>query len=342
MRALSAALLLVALSSVGGAHAETFVDSADRKVELPASIGKVLPAGPPAAVILYTLAPDKLMGWVRPPDAEAQAYLAPPYRNLPMQVRLTGRNPADPASLKSLGADLIVDFGTVNANYAATAERTQAATGIPYVLIDGALGDAPKAYRSLGKIVRAEPRAAMLAAKSQAMLDEVKATIATIPAADRKRLYIARGPDGNDTYGAGAFSKEIVEPAGGVNVAEGWGSGNLTNIPPDKVRDANPDVVIALDPYFLEVVAKNNAWKQVPAIAAGRVVVAPRHPFGWLDEPPSVNRLIGLWWLAGVLHPERFGSPREAVSDFYRTFYQVALTAPMLDGLLAHSNPRTR
>ncbi len=34
------------------------------------------------------------------------------------------------------------------------------------------------------------------------------------------------------------------------------------------------------------------------AVRDGRVHLSPKLPFGWVDFPPSVNRLIGLWWLA--------------------------------------------
>ena len=340
-----AGALLVAgfLLSANTALAQSFVDSARRSVELPAVVDKVLPAGPPAAVVLHTLAPDKLSGWVRAPDDAARTYLLPRYRDLPVQGRLTGRNAADPAAVRSSGANLIVDFGDVDARYTDLANRVQAAAGIPYVLIDGALARTAAAYRSLGMVVQARPRAEILAARSQALLDEDSAKIATMPASARRRLYVARGPDGNETYGGGAFTDEMVTAAGGVNVAEGWGRGNLGDIAPDRVRDANPDLVIALDPYFLEVIARNPAWRQVPAIAAGRILVVPRHPFGWLDEPPSVNRLIGLRWLAGVLHPDRLdGDARAAARDFYRTFYQVDLATALLDKLLANAHPATR
>jgi iron complex transport system substrate-binding protein len=339
--ALAAAALLTLY--VAAAQAETFIDSAQRRVELPAKVDKVLPAGPPAAVVLSTLAPDKLLGWVRVPDEEAQAYLPPRLRKLQALGRITGRNAVDAAAIKALGADLIVDFGDVNASYTELANRTQAATGIPYILIDGTLKATPAAYRSLGKIVQAEPRAEMLATRSQALLDEVSAKVAAAPASARKSVYFARGSDGNETYGAGAFTDEMVTPAGGTNVAETWGRGNLKDIATDKVREANPDIVIVLDPYFLEVIARSPTWKQVPAIAAGRVHVAPRHSFGWLDEPPSVNRLIGLRWLAGMLHPDSFsGNLRDTVRDFYRTFYQVDLNAALLDKLLANSQPAKR
>ena len=29
----------------------------------------------------------------------------------------------------------------------------------------------------------------------------------------------------------------------------------------------------------------------------------PNAPFDWFDRPPSVNRLIGTWWLASILYP---------------------------------------
>ena len=317
------------------APAPAYVDAAQRSVVLPKAVKKVLAAGPPAAVILYTLAPDKLSGWIRPLDADSLAYLPERYRSLPVTGRVTGRDSVDAAAIKKLAPDLIVDFGTVNPSYAATAGRTQAATSIPYVLIDGALQASPAAYRSLGAIVQAPARGEMLAARSQALLDEVKNKLSGLPASSRKRVYVARGPDGNDSYGTGVFTTEVLAPAGGVNVAEGWGAGNLSAITPEKVRDANPDIVIALDPYFRDVTSKTAAWQQVPAIAAGRIHVAPRQPFGWLDEPPSVNRLIGLRWLAGVLYPDRFGDLRPAVRDFFRTFYQAEPSGPQLDKLVS-------
>ena len=43
----------------------TFTDAAGREVVVPAKIDRVFAAGPPAAILVYTLAPDKLLGWSR-------------------------------------------------------------------------------------------------------------------------------------------------------------------------------------------------------------------------------------------------------------------------------------
>ena len=41
-------------------------------------------------------------------------------------------------------------------------------------------------------------------------------------------------------------------------------------------------------------------------------------PFGWADFPPSVNRLIGLQWLARILYPDAFAEDlRTLTRDFY-------------------------
>jgi len=66
------------------------------------------------------------------------------------------------------------------------------------------------------------------------------------------------------------------------------------------------------------------------------VHLSPKLPFGWVDFPPSVNRLIGLWWLAKILYPDLFAEDlRTLTRDFYRQFYHVALVDAQIDRVLA-------
>ena len=58
-------------------------------------------------------------------------------------------------------------------------------------------------------------------------------------------------------------------------------------------------------------------------------------PFGWVDFPPSVNRLIGLWWLAKALYPEQFPEDlRPLTREFYTRFYHKTPTDAQIDSLL--------
>ena len=68
---------------------------------------------------------------------------------------------------------------------------------------------------------------------------------------------------------------------------------------------------------------------------AGRVHLSPSLPFGWVDFPPSVNRLIGLWWLANIFYPKHFDEDiRELTRDFYSHFYHVTLSNADIDRVL--------
>jgi iron complex transport system substrate-binding protein len=64
-RALLAGLSAAALIGTRRAFAATVKDAAGRAVPIPAKVTRVFPAGPPAAILLYTLAPDLLIGWAR-------------------------------------------------------------------------------------------------------------------------------------------------------------------------------------------------------------------------------------------------------------------------------------
>jgi len=55
----------------------------------------------------------------------------------------------------------------------------------------------------------------------------------------------------------------------------------------------------------------------------GRVHLPPDVPFGWFDAPPSLNRLLGVPWLARPAHPTQFPRPlAAAVNTFHAHHYQ--------------------
>ena len=338
-RILSLATLLAALALPAPAEAKSFTDSAGRTVELPDAPKRVLAAGPPAAILLYTVAPDLMAGWVRAPSAAEKPYLLPETRDLPEYGRLTGRGgTANIEAVLAAKPDLIVDVGSVDPTYASLADRVQSQTGIPYILIDGALADSANALRSLGVALGRQTRAEELAGYAAITIEDVAADLAKIPAEKRPRVYYARGPDGLETAPKGSITVETLDLAGAVNVAEG-GKG-LSRVSPEQILKWNPDAIVTLDPGFRERAAKDPVWSGVTAVRDGRIYSAPTAPFGWLDAPPGVNRLIGLRWLASTLYPDAApGMLRDDAKAFYKLFYQVDLTDEALDALLGSARP---
>ncbi|WP_088348489.1 MULTISPECIES: iron ABC transporter substrate-binding protein [Rhodomicrobium] len=311
-------------------------DAGGRRVEIPASVGRVLAAGPPASILLYTLAPETMVGWVRAPRPPEKAFLSPAVRDLPEYGRLTGRgNTANLETVLSFKPDLIIDAGSTAPTFVSLADEVQSQTKIPYLLFDGALAATPATYRALGDALGLKDRAEELAHYAEDVLDGIKAKLAQVPAGERPRIYYGRGADGLETGLDGSINMEALEYVGAVNVAAEAGKGGLTKVSIEQVLGWNPDVILTLDPNFHAKVSTDPLWQSVRAVRAGRIYLAPNLPYGWFDAPPGVNRLIGIRWLAALLHPKLFPEDlKDITRDFYRRFYHVDLDEAQLATLL--------
>jgi len=322
--------------------AREITDSSGRKVAIPDHIARVMAAGPPASALMTMLAPQMLIGWQRAPAAADLPYLPAVTRNLPVVGRLTGRgNTANLETVIGAKPDLIVDFGTVSETYKTLADRTQEQTGIPYVLIDGSFAQTIPALTLLGAVLGVADRAQALATKVQSVFDQVDAVLKTVPDNQRPHVYLARRDTGLETSYRGSLNTEIIERAGGINVVDtGPLQGGLVNVSLEQVLAWNPDTIITTEPAFATQAPTAAGWRDVAAVQNKRVFVSPRLPYGWIDEPPSLNRILGLVWLEHIFFPEKFpGDMRAQTRDFYKQFYQVDLTDAQLDALLASSSP---
>src|SRR5215470_7399382 len=84
-------LLLVFLVhplSVAGAELQ---DATGRLIRIPDQPLRVVPAGPPAAVLLAALAPDLMLGWPHAPSPATRMWLPNATVDLPTVPMLTGR-----------------------------------------------------------------------------------------------------------------------------------------------------------------------------------------------------------------------------------------------------------
>jgi len=334
--------LVLGAASIGAEAGRIVTDSAGRQVEVPDRIERVMAAGPPASVLVYVLAPQKLVGWNRKPREAELPYLAPAVRDLPEIGRLTGRgDTANVEVVLKAKPDVIIDFGSVTATYVSLADRVQAQTKIPYLLVDGRFGNTAAALRLLGGVLGVEARAQELAKNVEEILADVDRVVAAVPEAQRPRVYFARGPNGLETGARGSINTEIIERAGGVNVVDlGGEQGRLIAVSLEQVLRWNPDTIVSIDAGFADHARSTPGWSDTQAVRRDRIYLSPSLPYGWVDSPPSLNRMIGLQWLARLFFPDRFaGDLRSITKDFYARYYQVELTDPQLDALLAQ-NPK--
>ncbi|GAA1162515.1 hypothetical protein [Ornithinicoccus hortensis] len=94
-----------------------------------------------------------------------------------------------------------------------------------------------------------------------------------------------------------------------------------------------PSSPLATDPVSSPTIGTLSAQQE------GRYLIAPQAPYTWVDQPPSVNQLLGALWVAESLYPDAYDIdlPAEVVS-FYQTFYGVDLGTEDATLLLKEAN----
>ena len=79
--------------------------------------------------------------------------------------------------------------------------------------------------------------------------------------------------------------------------------------------------IIAEDPRFFDALRRDHAWRELSAVRARKVYLEPSDPFGWLNDPPGVNRLIGLYSLSTLFYDfPVYEDLRGIACEFYDKF----------------------
>lgn len=296
-----------------------FVDSAGRRIALPASINRVLPAERNAEVLLYVLAPGKLMRPARPGYDWSLA-----------------ANPAPLAALaREAGVDLILDAGPVTPARAAFADQVQRLSGIPYILANDSFSRMPEMLRAIGGVLGDDNRGDRLARYADHAISGIRGRLLITPADNRPRVYFALGPDGLITALPGSPAEMALEEAGVINVAAAAGRGGLISVSPGQLLAWNPDYIIAEDRAAYDEFRRDPQWRSLAAVERRQVFLEPTRPFGWIEDPSSVNRLIGLGWLSTLFYPATTaGDLRTTVCEFYDLFYRTKLTNAQIEAMV--------
>lgn len=344
--ALVCALLLLGTAGAYGQSAaaavRTITDDAGRRVELPAAVAKVVPAGPIAQLFLTTLAPELLAGLSMRPGEAALKYLPRELRGLPVFGQFYGNvSNLNLEALIAAAPDLIIDVGEPKRTIVEDMDSIRRRTGIPTAFVSAAsIGEYAAAYRTLGEILgvpaAAEERARFCEEAERAFRP------GTPPAGGKRvRLYYGEGPSGLETAPAGTIHSEAFELAGAENVAAipGSGAAGSNRIGFEQLLLWNPELILMGFGASAATALADPAWRALDAVRAGRVYTIPGLPYGWHGRPPSVNRLVGLYWLRALLHrdPRDLAELPRKIEEFYRLFYRYELkpeeTAALMEAL---------
>lgn len=329
-RRLRLALLAWCLAWSGreaGAQTAPFVDDAGRRVLLPTAVTRVFAGGAPAEVLLHTLAPELLGGRNRLPEGEAATFFPEAYRRPLLIRRLPDRDdPSGDAEMQALAPQVYIDYGTIDADYVASVDAIQRRTGVPGIILNGALERIPGVYRALGSVLGLASRGELLAELSERLLGRYRGVLAR--GAMTPRVYLACSGDGSVPCLADTSAGEQLAWLGAINVAGTRETAARGPISAEAVAAMRPDVILVPGGPPAVVRLRNDPrWQVIDAVAKGRVYSPPEVPYSWGVRPPSVNRLPGLAWMSSVLGgPLSDAEVRDDIGRFFRVFYQVALT----------------
>src|SRR6516225_2117055 len=329
-------------------RAADFVDSAERYVVIPDRIGRVMAADQSAAILVFVLAPEKLVGWSRPLTRAQRAYLPAKFARLPVVGQLTGPTPTVAAdAVARLRTDLIIDTDIVSPEAAARADALQQQTRIPYIVLDGSIQLIPDTLATVGAMLGVAERGQDLANSARTAVDGLRGRLLITEATERPLVYYGRGADGLETGLARSQAMAAIDQAGVINVAARLGSGELTRVTREQIFQWNPAIIIAQQRSFYNALQRDRGWRGLDAVTKKRAYLAPAEPFGWIDDPPGVNRIIGLPWLSALCYPDVYQEDlRASVRDFYDQFYRIKLSDRQLEALVrpaeAHAGETSR
>lgn len=257
----------------------------------PPARGDVVAAGQPAALLIWAVARERLAGWPRRPAADCLASLPRIASTLPELGGLSGTGPA--ANLEAIAAlspRRVVDYGDLDPDFQVLGERLKGRLGVDWTLIDGALRNIPEALRQAARLLGTESAVEPLADQAAGILT----AWAKAPAGPS--FYYARGNDGLETGFRGALATEVLEGAGWSNVATG--GTDIGRVTREHVAAWDPEAIVTLTPGFAATLRDDYVWGWRRDGTPRHLLLMPDVPFGWVDRPPSVNRLLGCAWLA--------------------------------------------
>jgi iron complex transport system substrate-binding protein len=305
-------------------------DMAGRIHEINLEITKVFATNPVGTTLVYTLSPDKLLGWNYQFNDLELAFIADEYKDLPVYGTIKNANYE---ALISAGPDIIISAAGVDEKTASKIDKFQDQLGIPIIMVDESLINSEEAYSFLGEVLNEQEKAKKLSDYAKKVLNSISSN--NMPEENSVSIYFGNGINSLNTSSRGTPPSESFDLLGALNVCNLQGdSPDRIEVTPEHIIEWNPDYIfINGEPTedisstsAVKSILENESYKNINAVKKGKVINIPNTPFAWLDRPRSSNRLLGLQWAGSIIYPDYFEFSSDDVKEFYSLFYHIDIT----------------
>lgn len=324
------------------AETREITDMAGRKVTVPTAenIESVFSAGSVAAIFLYMVAPDKLLGWNYELNDVEKSIILDKYQDLP---NFGMGDAVNYEAVIAANPTIAINSGKINDAMVSDCDALSESLGIPVVAVDNELNNSAEAFRFMGELLGVEDHAEELAQYAEQVFTDINA-LSDIPEEKKVSVYFGNGEDSLETAPRGSQHAQILDAINAVNVADlELGDGSRVQISAEQLLAWDPDVIVVngepkadkSGSSAAEDILSNPDYASLKAVQDQKVYGTPNVPFSWVDRPAGPNRLIGMRWFSALIYPEYIKCDiNEEIHKFFDLFYHVDLSDEQLENVL--------
>ena len=324
------------------AETREITDMAGRKVTVPTAenIESVFSAGPVAAIFLYMVVPDKLLGWNYELNDVEKSIILDKYQDLP---NFGMGDAVNYEAVIAANPTIAINSGKINDTMVSDCDALSESLGIPVVAVDNELNNSAEAFRFMGELLGVEDHAEELAQYAEQVFTDINA-LSDIPEEKKVSVYFGNGEDSLETAPRGSQHAQILDAINAVNVADlELGDGSRVQISAEQLLAWDPDVIVVngepkadkSGSSAAEDILSNPDYASLKAVQDQKVYGTPNAPFSWVDRPAGPNRLIGMRWFSALIYPEYIKCDiNEEIHKFFDLFYHIDLSDEQLENVL--------
>lgn len=150
---------------------------------------------------------------------------------------------------------------------------------------------------------------------------------------DKPTVYLAGNSSMLSTATANMYQNDLIEAAGGINVAGDIEDTYWANISYEQLLAYNPDYIIITPDaeYTKEDIMKDGNLADLAAIKNNHVYQMPKVFEAW--DSPVPSSILGKMWLTSILYQEQYSNNTfaEDAADFYNKFYDFKIDKEVLN-----------
>lgn len=324
------------------AETREITDMAGRKVTVPTAenIESVFSAGPVAAIFLYMVVPDKLLGWNYELNDVEKSIILDKYQDLP---NFGMGDAVNYEAVIAANPTIAINSGKINDAMVSDCDALSESLGIPVVAVDNELNNSAEAFRFMGELLGVEDHAEELAQYAEQVFTDIN-VLSDIPEEKKVSVYFGNGEDSLETAPRGSQHAQILDAINAVNVADlELGDESRVQISAEQLLAWDPDVIVVngepkadkSGSSAAEDILSNPDYASLKAVQDQKVYGTPNAPFSWVDRPAGPNRLIGMRWFSALIYPEYIKCDiNEEIHKFFDLFYHVDLSDEQLENVL--------